>query len=283
MGELNLSVEIDSQSGFCFGVIEAINKAEEALANNEELYCLGEIVHNDEEINRLQKKGLKFINYQQFKQLKNKKILFRAHSEPPESYLIAQQNNLEIIDASCPIIQIIKKKVKYSFDNGEKVYIYGKHKHPEIIAINGHVNNKLVVFEHFEELNINNMPTSITLYSQTTQSLKGFKDIIQKLKDKGIKVKVKDTICRQVSNREPQISEFCKRFDKIIFIAGTNSSNGKVLYNICKNENRNTYFINSCKQIKTEWFNKNDKVGISGATSTPLWLMEEAKEYLTSL
>ncbi len=283
MGILNLTVEIDPQSGFCFGVIGAIKKAELSLENNEELYCLGEIVHNDEEVNRLRKKGLKFINYDEFKTLTNKKVLFRAHSEPPESYDIAKKNNLEIIDASCSIINVIKQKIKNSFAKHENVYIYGKHNHPEIIAINGYVNNQLIVFEKFEELNLEKMPKYITLYSQTTQSLDDFKMIINKLRKAKIDVKVKDTICRQVSNRGPKISKFCSNFNKIIFVAGTNSSNGKVLYNICKKHNSNCYFISSVNQIKTEWFSKNETVGISGATSTPLWLMEDVKNYLLNM
>lgn len=280
---LNLKVEIDPQSGFCFGVIGAINKAEQILNNNEELYCVGEIVHNDEEVNRLKNKGLIFISYDEFKKLKNKKVLFRAHSEPPESYEIAKKNNLEIIDASCPIITVIKKKIKTSINNNEDVYIYGKHNHPEIIAINGYVDNKLIVFEKYEELDLQKLPKKITLYSQTTQSLDNFNLIIKKLKEANINVNVKDTICRQVSNRGPKITDFCQKYDKIIFVAGTNSSNGKVLYNICKKSNDKCFFISSVEQIKPEWFIKNDKVGISGATSTPLWLMEDVKKYLLNL
>jgi len=283
MNKLNLTVEIDAKSGFCFGVIGAIAKAEKILDNNEELYCLGEIVHNDEEVKRLQSKGLKFISFDEFKVLKNKKVLFRAHSEPPLSYEIALENNLEIIDASCPIIQKIKQKVKTSFANNENIYIYGKPKHPEVIAINGQINNRSVVFENIESLDIDNVPDEITLYSQTTQSLDDFREIIRILTERNIVVNVKDTICRQVSNRGPNMIDFCKRFNKIVFVAGTNSSNGKVLYNICKSQNANVYFISSPEQIDKTWFNAGDKVGISGATSTPLWLMKQVQECLLKL
>jgi 4-hydroxy-3-methylbut-2-enyl diphosphate reductase len=283
MGKLNLTTEIDQKSGFCFGVISAIEKAEKTLDNYGNLFCLGEIVHNDEEIKRLEKKGLLTIAKEEYRVMNNKTVLFRAHGEPPESYEIALRNNLTIIDASCPIILKLQKTVKKSYDNNEHIYIFGKRKHPEIIALNGQIENKAFVFESLEELDLKKIPSEITLYSQTTQSLATFRKIVRTLKDAGIKVQVKDTICRQVSNREPNLIDFCKRFDKVIFIAGTNSSNGKVLYDICKNINKYTYYISSPEQIEKKWFKKNDKVGICGGTSTPMWLMKKAEEKLLSL
>lgn len=282
MGELHLTTEIDQKSGFCFGVISAIDKAEKTLDSNINLFCLGEIVHNDEEIKRLEQKGLTIITKEELKTINNKTILFRAHGEPPSSYELAQHNNNLIVDASCPIILKLQKIVKQSYDNNENIYIFGKRNHPEIIAINGQIENKAFVFENLEELELNRIPKKITLYSQTTQSLEKFRIIVQTLLKAGIDVDVKDTICRQVSNREPNLIKFCKRFNKIIFIAGTNSSNGKVLYNICKKINDNTHYVSSPDQIKKEWFNKNDKVGICGGTSTPMWLMKKAEEKILS-
>jgi len=282
MGKLQLTTEIDKKSGFCFGVISAIDKAENTLDSNINLYCLGEIVHNDEEIKRLEQKGLTIISKAELKTIRNKTVLFRAHGEPPSSYEIVHRNKNTIVDASCPIILKLQKIVKQSYDNHENIYIFGKRNHPEIIAINGQIDNKAFVFESLEELDLKKVPLSITLYSQTTQSLEKFRIIVQTLIKSGIKVKVKDTICRQVSNREPNLIKFCKRFNKIIFIAGTNSSNGKVLYNICKKINKNTHYVSSPEQIQKDWFDKNDKVGICGGTSTPMWLMKKAEEKLLS-
>jgi 4-hydroxy-3-methylbut-2-enyl diphosphate reductase len=196
---------------------------------------------------------------------------------------VAKSNNNIIIDASCPIILKIQQRVKKSFEKGEKIYIFGKPDHPEVIALNGQIGNNAVIFQDMEDLNLDTMPKKITLYSQTTKSLQKFRFFIDKLKEVGIDVKVNDTICRQVSNRENNIIEFCKRFNRIIFVSGTNSSNGRVLYNICVRENSNSYFISSPDQIKLEWFEVNDKVGICGATSTPMWLMKEVEEKLLSL
>jgi 4-hydroxy-3-methylbut-2-enyl diphosphate reductase len=283
MAKLNLKTEIDKNSGFCFGVISAIKKAEETLDSGIKLYSLGEIVHNDEEIKRLETKGLIPVSLDELRGLKNSTVLFRAHGEPPESYKVAKSNNNIIIDASCPIILKIQQRVKKSFEKGEKIYIFGKPDHPEVIALNGQIGNNAVIFQDMEDLNLDTMPKKITLYSQTTKSLQKFRFFIDKLKEVGIDVKVNDTICRQVSNRENNIIEFCKRFNRIIFVSGTNSSNGRVLYNICVRENSNSYFISSPDQIKLEWFEVNDKVGICGATSTPMWLMKEVEEKLLSL
>lgn len=280
---LNLNVEIEPNSGFCFGVKNAIKKAEEVLDSGDELFCLGEIVHNDQEINRLVNKGMKIITYEEFRLLKEKTVLFRAHGEPPESYEIARKNNLRIIDASCPIILKLQEKIFKSYLNNETIYIFGLPNHPEIIGLNGKIENSAVVFEKYEDLDLNNIPEQITLYSQTTKSLRQFYDIIDRLKKYGIKVKVEDSICRQVSNREQDLREFCRRFDRIIFVAGTNSSNGKQLFEICNQENANIHFISTVDEIKQSWFGANEKVGICGATSTPLWLIKDVKHYLLTL
>lgn len=283
MGELNLQVDIDENSGFCFGVVEAIKKAEKALEDGGELYCLGEIVHNDGEVNRLESKGMKTITKEDLNKINSKTILFRAHGEPPNSYSIAKENNNLIIDASCPIIKKLQYRIKKSFDDGETILIFGKPNHPEVIALNGQIENQAIIFKEISELESITLPAKLTLYSQTTMSLDAFHEVVEFLKNHNIDVKVKDTICRKVSNRQPDIEAFCRKYNKVLFVAGRNSSNGKVLYNVCKSQNQNSYFISSVEEIKTDWFAKDDKIGISGATSTPKWLMEEVKRFLEKL
>ncbi|HOY31396.1 MAG TPA: 4-hydroxy-3-methylbut-2-enyl diphosphate reductase [Bacteroidales bacterium] len=280
---LNLHVEIEPNSGFCFGVKNAIKKAEEVLESGDELFCLGEIVHNDQEIQRLVGRGMKIINHEEFDTLKNKTVLFRAHGEPPESYATAVRNNLSVIDASCPIILKLQEKIFRSYLNHEVIYIFGLPNHPEIIGLNGKIKNSAVVFEKYEDLYLEKIPGKITLYSQTTKSLKQFYNIIERLKEHGIDVKVEDSICRQVSNREQELREFCRRFDGILFVAGANSSNGKQLYEICAQENSNIHFISAVQEIRKEWFGTNQTVGICGATSTPLWLIQDVKDHLLTL
>jgi 4-hydroxy-3-methylbut-2-enyl diphosphate reductase len=282
MNTLKLKVEINYKSGFCFGVISAIAKAEKALTENKEIYCLGEIVHNEEENKRLSEKGMITIRKEQLSGMYYKKILFRAHGEPPSSYEKAYLNNNEVIDASCPIILKLQERVKKTYNKGENIYIFGKQNHPEVIAINGQINNNAVVFEKLEDLNINEMPKKITLYSQTTKSLEEFYFIIKMLQEAGIDVTVNDTVCRQVSNRQEDLIKFSKQFDQIIFVAGKHSSNGKVLYNVCKSTNPNTYFVSTAGEIDKDLFHPNEKIGIYGATSTPLWLMEQIKQTLES-
>lgn len=283
MINLNLHIEIDPDSGYCFGVVNAIRKAEINLSNEENLYCLGEIVHNEEEIKRLEKKGLKTISKEQLKVLKNKRILFRAHGEPPVSYDFAKKGNNEIIDATCPIIIKLQSRLKRSFQNKENIYIFGKINHPEIIGLNGQMDNKAVVFENISELDISTLPKKISLYSQTTKSIEAFYNVVEKLKLEGIEVKVYDSVCRQVSSRKNELLAFSSKFDKVIFVAGKNSSNGKVLYDICKQANPNTYFISNPEEIIASWFDPGDTIGISGGTSTPAWLMDEVKDYLEQL
>ena len=280
MNKLNLKIKIDINSGFCFGVTNAINKAENILQQKHELYCLGELVHNKEELRRLEQKRLKIIKYGDLINIENKRILFRAHGEPPESYKLAKKNNNTIIDASCPTILKIQKQIKDSYNNKENIYIFGKHNHPEIIGLTGQVNNNATVFEDINELKINKLPRKLTLFSQTTKDINSFFEIVDILKQNGIDVKVQNTICKQVYKRQEELNDFAKGHNKIIFIADKSSSNGKVLFDECKNINPETYFVSSVMQIKKEWFNKNESVGICGATSTPMWLMKNAKKYL---
>ena len=279
----NLSVEIDQNSGFCFGVVYAIEMAEDILEESGQLYCLGDIVHNDEEVKRLEAKGLEIINHTDLKDLYNAKVLIRAHGEPPSTYELALQNNLELIDASCPVVLKLQNRIKNSFDKEEQIYIYGKHGHAEVVGLLGQTNNNAVVFQDLEELDLETMPRNITLYSQTTKSTDKFYEINRILKDNGISVNTNDTICRQVSNRDKELRHFARQFDRIIFVSGTKSSNGKVLYKVCKEQNPNTYFVSSIEDVKAEWFGIDEKVGICGATSTPMWLMEDIKEHLEKL
>jgi 4-hydroxy-3-methylbut-2-enyl diphosphate reductase len=277
---LNLQVNIDKHSGFCFGVVYAIEMAEDILEQDGKLYCLGDIVHNDEEVKRLQNKGLQIINHDHLKTLKNEKVLIRAHGEPPSTYELALENNLELIDASCPVVLKLQNRIKNSYDKNENIYIYGKHGHAEIIGLLGQTNNNAFVFQDITELEIEKLPKKLTLYSQTTKSTDKFYEIKEKLESEGFEVDANDTICRQVSNRDIELRDFAQLYDKIIFVAGTKSSNGKVLYEVCKKTNPNTYFVSNPEDIKQEWFGKNETVGICGATSTPMWLMEQVKEVI---
>jgi 4-hydroxy-3-methylbut-2-enyl diphosphate reductase len=279
---LNLKVEIDHNSGFCFGVVYAIEMAEDILDEQGYLYCLGDIVHNDEEVKRLEAKGLRIITHDDLATLKNESVLIRAHGEPPSTYELALNNNLTLIDASCPVVLKLQNRIKNSFDKSEKIYIYGKHGHAEVIGLLGQTSNEAVVFQSIDELDIDTLPRNLTLYSQTTKSTDSFYEITKTLMEAGITVNSNDTICRQVSNRDRELRDFAGKFDHIVFVSGTKSSNGKVLYNVCKEQNPSTYFISNAEQLDASWFNVGDTIGICGATSTPMWLMEQVKERLAT-
>ena len=275
---LGLDVTIDTKSGFCFGVEFAIEVAEEILKQEGKLYCLGDIVHNDREVKRLEDMGLEIIDHDQLKEMKNVKVLIRAHGEPPSTYDLAIKNNIILMDASCPVVLKLQNRIKKSHDKKEKIYIYGKHGHPEVKGLMGQTGKDAVVFQDINELDLDNIPKSITLYTQTTKSKEKFYDIVKQLTKKGIDINVNDTLCRQVSNRDTQLQDFSNNFDKIIFVSGTKSSNGNALFNVCKKNNNNSYFVSSSEEVKQDWFSQNEKVGVCGATSTPMWLMEEVKE-----
>ena len=280
---LNLKVSIDPNSGFCFGVVYAIEMAEDILEEQGSLYCLGDIVHNDEEVKRLEQKGLQIINHQDLEKIRDEKVLIRAHGEPPSTYQTALRNNLELIDASCPVVLKLQNRIKNSYDKGENIYLYGKHGHAEVVGLLGQTNNNAVVFQDINELDTNELPSEITLYSQTTKSTGKFYEIKQTLEEKGVQVNANDTICRQVSNRDKELREFAGKYDKIVFVSGTKSSNGKVLYSVCKERNPHSYFVSRPEEVDRNWFSKGDTVGICGATSTPLWLMKEVQERLVEL
>jgi 4-hydroxy-3-methylbut-2-enyl diphosphate reductase len=280
---LHLQVTIDNHSGFCFGVVYAIEMAEEILDEHGHLYCLGDIVHNDEEVKRLEKKGLKIISHEDLQRLTQEKVLIRAHGEPPSTYETALRNNLELIDASCPVVLKLQNRIKNSYDKADKIYIYGKHGHAEVVGLLGQTNREAVVFQDLDELNLSELPPRITLYSQTTKSTDKFYAIKNQLEAAGIQVDANDTICRQVSNRDKELRDFARKFDVIIFVSGSKSSNGKVLYNVCRETNANTHFISKVDELNMSWFESGQRVGICGATSTPMWLMEEVRDQLLTV
>ncbi len=280
----NLQVTIDSNSGFCFGVVYAIQMAEDYLDEYGKLFCLGDIVHNDEEVERLKKKGLVTISHEDFQNLHHERVLIRAHGEPPETYKIALENDIELIDASCPVVLKLQHRVRESYQEVDTpIYIYGKHGHAEVKGLVGQTSGDAVVFQDISELDGKELPAKISLFSQTTKDTRNLYKIRDTLVERGVEVDFNDTICRQVSSRDIQLRDFVKNFNKIIFVSGTKSSNGKVLYGVCKENNPDSYFISSSEELKSEWFNVDDKVGICGATSTPLWLMENVKAALESL
>lgn len=283
-------IEIDKGSGFCFGVVKAINKAEEELKKNGTLYCLGDIVHNNIEVERLEKMGLITIDHEQFKELKNVRVLLRAHGEPPSTYEIAKENNIELIDASCPVVLGLQKKIKKKYnlrvDDDTQIVIYGKKGHAEVNGLLGQTAETAIIIESKDDIEKLDFTRDINLFSQTTKSLDGFFElgnIIRSRMQNGAKLEFFDSICRQVSNRVPNIQEFAEKHDLIIFIAGEKSSNGKVLFAECKKKNPNSYLIHSPEQVSPDMIGDHKNIGICGATSTPLWQMKAVAENISRL
>ena len=280
-----MQIEIDNGSGFCFGVTTAIKKAEEELAQGSRLYCLGDIVHNGMEVERLHTAGLITIDHEEMKQLHGVKVLLRAHGEPPETYALAEKNNIEIIDATCPVVLQLQKRIKkqYVSNPNAQIVIFGKNGHAEVLGLVGQTESKAIVIEKFEDVKRLDFHQDIYLYSQTTKSLDEFHRIIEYCQahiDGNAVFKSFDTICRQVANRMPNIASFACKHDVVLFVSGRKSSNGKVLYNECKSVNANSYQIESAEEINMDWFLGVSTVGICGATSTPKWLMEECREFI---
>ena len=281
-------IEIDKKSGYCFGVTRAIKNAEEELEKGSPLYCLGDIVHNALEVERLAKKGLITIDIEEFKQLKNARVLLRAHGEPPSTYQIAKQNNIELIDASCPVVLTLQKRIKKKDSekaDGTQTVIYGKTGHAEVVGLVGQTDNRAIVIEDERDLNKLDFAKDIHLFSQTTKPLDGFKEISAIIESKmrnGAEFKSYDTICRQVSNRVPNLKEFAEKHDIIFFVAGKKSSNGKVLFQECKKNNPNSHFVSDPKEVDTSLVKESMSVGICGATSTPKWQMEEVENLIKS-
>lgn len=286
-----IKVEIDEGSGFCFGVVTAINKAEEELAKGETLYCLGDIVHNSREVERLKTMGLITINREEFKQLRNVKVLLRAHGEPPETYMIARENNIEIIDATCPVVLRLQKRIKQEFlqdaANDEKqIVIYGKNGHAEVLGLVGQTDGKAIVIEKAEEVKKLDLNKSVRLFSQTTKSLDEFQEIVAYIKQNispEATFEYYDTICRQVANRMPKLREFAATHDLIFFVSGKKSSNGKMLFEECLKVNANSHLIDNEKEIDPSLLQNVQSIGVCGATSTPKWLMEKIYNHIQSL
>ena len=292
-----LNIEIDNGSGFCFGVTTAIQKAEEELAKGNKLYCLGDIVHNGMECERLREMGLITINHDELAQLHDVKVLLRAHGEPPETYELARQNNIEIIDATCPVVLQLQKRIKKQYDESNhtsqfstlsspQIVIFGKKGHAEVLGLVGQTHSNAIVIEHFDEVSQLDFSRDIYLYSQTTKSLDEFHRIIEYIQQHispDATFRSFDTICRSVANRMPNISQFATKHDLILFVCGRKSSNGKVLYNECLRVNPNTHLIEGPDEINPQWLVGIQTVGICGATSTPKWLMEQCRDAISGL
>ena len=280
-----IQIEIDNGSGFCFGVTTAIKKAEEELAQGEKLYCLGDIVHNGMECERLRQMGLITINHEEMRELHDVKVLLRAHGEPPETYELARRNNIEIIDATCPVVLKLQKRIKEQYDANlqSQIVIFGKKGHAEVLGLVGQTQSSAIVIENFDEVTKLDFSRDIYLYSQTTKSLDEFHRIIDYIQahiSPNAKFQSFDTICRSVANRMPNISQFAAKHDLVLFVCGRKSSNGKVLYNACLRVNPNTHLVEGPEEIEPQWLEGINTVGICGATSTPKWLMEQCRDKL---
>ena len=280
-------VEIDPDSGFCYGVVRAIQMAEKELQNGNGLFSLGDIVHNEPEVARLKRCGMRVVNLQDMRQLRNVKVLIRAHGEPPETYRIAAENNISVADATCPVVLNLQKKVRCAYlesqTNNGQVVIYGKAGHAEVNGLVGQTENNAIVINSVEESVQIDVSRHIYLFAQTTMTIDGLHNIRTAIEHKrseqnigaDILFQINDSICRHVSNREPQLMEFAKRHDVVVFVSGSQSSNGKALYEACVKANTRTYTIIAPEYIDMKWFTGASKIGVCGATSTPRWLMEE--------
>lgn len=287
-----MTVEIDEKSGFCFGVVNAIRHAERELAEQTPLYCLGDIVHNNKEVERLNAKGMVTINHAQMQSLKGVKVLLRAHGEPPSTYQLAQDNDIKLIDATCPVVLMLQQRIKEAYQNsrrdnpGLQIVIYGRKGHAEVNGLVGQTDGTAIVIENEAELDKLDYTRDIALYSQTTKSVKGFENIIAEIKHR-MKPEAKfvyfDTICRQVANRVQHLRDFAKAHDVVLFVTDAKSSNGKVLYDQCRAVNPRTYLTIGADSVEKEWLTDANTIGICGATSTPRWLMEEVAQKLNQL
>ena len=283
-----MKAEVDVKSGFCFGVELAVEKAEEEIRKNGKVYCLGQIVHNDEEVKRLEDMGMITIDHEQMKNLHDETVLIRAHGEPPETYELAKQNNIELIDASCPIVLKFQKRVVKAKDENSdnQVVIYGKKNHPEVIGLSGQIGHSAIIVENEADLELVDLDKPVKLFSQTTKPGSSYKKLAAELEKrisdhKGAEgFKINHTTCGQVSGRDKNLIEFSKINDVVIFVGGTKSSNAKTLFSLCKSINERTYFISSVEELKKVWFKQDDSIGVCGATSTPKWLMEKARDYI---
>ncbi len=287
-----MKIEIDSNSGFCFGVVNAIEKAEIELEHSDTLYCLGDIVHNASEVERLRKKGLETITHSDLEHLKNARVLLRAHGEPPATYSTAERNNITVVDATCPVVLQLQRRIKQAYDSHKEmvkegkleimplILIYGKEGHAEVNGLVGQTDGEAVVIQSADDLESIDLSRDILLYSQTTKSLDGFRHLVEEIKKKKCSGNFEyfDTICRQVANRLTKLKEFARSHDAIIFVSGAKSSNGKVLFEECHKINPNSYLVRDMEDLDTDKLKDKQSVGICGATSTPRWLMTEIAE-----
>lgn len=285
-------VDIDPHSGFCFGVTAAISKAEEELAAGMELYSLGDIVHNSAEVQRLSERGLSTITHSDLTKLSDTRVLLRAHGEPPETYELARKNNITIVDATCPVVLKLQQRIKKDYDEALRnnrplqIVIYGQRGHAEVNGLVGQTQGTAIVLENPEQINRLDFTKDISLYSQTTKSLEGFDHITRLISERikpGVKFNYYDTICRQVANRVSHIKDFAASHDVVLFVAGTKSSNGRVLFGHCKSVNPRSYMLSDADQLEEHWLEKAGSIGICGATSTPRWLMEATAEKARSI
>ena len=288
----DIKIEIDEHSGFCFGVVTAIKKAEEELSKGGVLYCLGDIVHNGSEVKRLEEAGLVTIDHEQFAKLHDVKVLLRAHGEPPATYEMAKRNNITLIDATCPVVLMLQKRIKTEYGTeGDKsrIVIFGKKGHAEVNGLVGQTDNKAIVIESPSEVSKVGLDKDISLFSQTTKPLDEYNEVAESLREGlkqngGYSLKFNDTICRQVANRIPNIFNFAKVHDLIIFVSGKKSSNGKSLFAECHRANERSYFISSADELEAVWFADDVKsIGVCGATSTPKWLMEKVADRIKEI
>ena len=282
-----IHIEIDNGSGFCFGVTTAIKKAEEELAKGNTLYCLGDIVHNGMEVERLHEQGLVTINHDDLSRLHDVKVLLRAHGEPPETYALAQKNNIEVIDATCPVVLQLQRRIKKQYDANPdaQIVIFGKNGHAEVLGLVGQTQSHAIVIENMDDVQTLDFTRDIYLYSQTTKSLDVFRRIIDYIQSHmalGATFRSFDTICRQVANRMPHVASFASRHDLVLFVCGQKSSNGRVLFNECRRVNANSYQVEGPDEIDLAWLKDVQTIGICGATSTPTWLMEECRDRILS-
>ncbi len=285
-----MKVEIDRKSGFCFGVINAITKAENELASHKTIYCLGDIVHNEGEIHRLRDQGMITISREEYFTMSNCRVLIRAHGEPPETYRYAEENNIELVDATCPVVLQLQRRVKSSHkllarNNGQLLF-FGKPGHAETVGISGQIDNKAIIIKSKEDLDMVDFSRPMELYSQTTMPIGEFNELAAILRERAEnqgQVTIRDTICRQVANRGPHLQEFASRFDVVIFVAGRKSSNGAALYSICRTVNPRTYLVEDPSELQASWLTGASSAGICGATSTPRWLMEKVATAIMDL
>lgn len=294
IGKMGLKVQIDNKSGFCYGVIRAVKQAESYLKENDSLSSLGSIVHNTEEVNRLRSIGMGVIDHQKLNVLKNTTILIRAHGEPPSTYKTALENNVKIIDCTCPVVLKLQESIRAGYHiikaDGGTLLIFGKKNHAEVNGLLGQVNGDAIVIESSSDLDLLDFSKPTMIFSQTTKDIEEYESIIDQIKKLTLeqgglleKVKSYSTICRQVSSRHPNLKEFASIHSVIIFVSGKESSNGKVLFKTCKSVNTRSYKIENCSEIENSWFNKNETVGVCGATSTPSWQLEEIAKCLERL